>query len=368
MRIAIMGIRGLPSTYSGYETFADEVGSRLVQRGHDVLVYCRSALFPQRPETFHGMKLIYQPSLETKEFSTLTHTWFCMADVLRRKTDAILVCNVANGLHLIVPRLFGRKTAINVDGLEWKRPKWNRWGKAYFRFAARMACRLADVVICDAHAMTDIYKRDFGVDALTIAYGANAEASTQPEVLAQYGLEPQRYFLIASRLVPDNNADLIVRAFSGVQTEMPLVIAGGANYESLFVSDLKETADARVRFLGHINQPDHIKELHCNAYAYLHGHEFGGTNPALLKALGFGNCILALDTPFNREVLGDDYGILYRKDADDLRRKIQDVVDHPDVRDRYARRAPQRIAEAYTWEHITDQYEDLCRQLLKMRG
>ncbi len=363
MRIAIMGIRGLPSTYSGYETFADEVGSRLVQRGHEVLVYCRAALFKDRPPTYHGMRLVYLPSWETKEFSTLSHTWLCMADVVRRQTDAILVCNVANGLHLIVPRIFGKKTAINVDGLEWQRPKWNRWGRAYFRFAARMACLLADVIVCDAQAMTDVYRREFGVEATTIAYGANIETSTRPEVLGRYGLHPRRYWLIASRLVPDNNADLIVRAFAGVRADMLLAIAGGANYKSAFIAELQQIADSRVRFLGHIDDPEHIKELHCNAYAYVHGHEFGGTNPALLKALGFGNCILALDTPFNREVLGDDYGILYRKDMEDLRQKMQQVVDHPDLRDRYAARAPARIAEAYTWERITDQYEALFRRL-----
>jgi len=365
MRIAFMGIRGLPSTYSGYETFADAVGSRLVERGHEVLVYCRAALFPQHPPTYRGMQLIYLPSLETKEFSTLSHTWLCMLDVLRRKTDIILVCNVANGFHLIIPRLFGRRTAINVDGLEWKRPKWNRWGRAYFRFAAHMACRLADRVICDAAAMTAIYKREFGIDAATIAYGADIERSRQPEVLQQYNLEPQRYILILGRLVPDNNADLSVRGYASVRTDMPLAIVGDANYKSSFVADLHRIADGRVRFLGHVGNRDHVRELYSNAYAYIHGHEYGGTNPALLTALGCGTCILALDTPFSREVLGDDYGILFRKEPAHLAEKLQYVIDHPDVRDRYARRSPARIGEAYTWEHITDQYEDLFRAMLE---
>lgn len=363
MRIAIMGIRGLPSTYSGYETFADAVGSRLVQRGHDVLVYCRAALFPQRLPTYRGMRLIYVPSLETKEFSTLSHTWLCMADVVRRQTDAILVCNVANGLHLIVPRLAGRKTVINVDGLEWKRPKWNRLGQAYFRFAAHMACRLADRIVCDAAAMTDIYRRDFGVQAATIAYGAEVVTSTQPDVLKGYGLEPQRYILVLGRLIPDNNADLIARAFADVRTDMPLVIVGDATYKSAFVARLRSTTDRRVRFLGHVGDSDHVRELYCNAYAYIHGHEYGGTNPSLLLALGSGACILALDTPFSREVLAGDYGLFFRKDAADLAEKMQYVLDHPQVRDRYAAAAPARIAEGYTWEHISDQYEELFRQV-----
>jgi glycosyltransferase involved in cell wall biosynthesis len=368
MRIAIMGIRGLPSTYSGYETFADAIGSRLVERGHEVLVSCRAALFAERPAIYRGMRLIYTPSLETRELSTLSHTWVCMADVLRRQTDVILVCNVANGLHLIVPRLFGRKTAINVDGLEWKRPKWNRVGQAYFRFAAHMACRLADAIVCDAAAMTDVYEREFGAAATTIAYGATLGNSTDPGALERFGLEPGRYLLILGRLIPDNNADLSVQAFAGVHTDMPLAIVGDANYKSAFVDALRRTTDQRVRFLGHVDSQDQLRELYANAYAYIHGHEFGGTNPSLLMALACGSCILALDTPFSREVLAGDYGLFYRKDASDLRRQMQDIIDHPETRDHYAKRAQARIAEGYTWEHIADQYEELFRQIAGSRS
>lgn len=363
MRIAIMGIRGLPSTYSGYETFAGELGPRLVERGHEVLIYCRAALYRERPATYRGMQLVYLPSLETKSFSTLSHSWLCVFDLLRRQTDAVLVCNVANGLHLVVPRLFGKKVAINVDGLEWQRPKWNAAGKAYFRFAARAACRLADAVICDAAAMADIYRRQFGVAPVTIAYGANAEPSTRPDVPARYGLEPGRYFLIASRLVPDNNADLIVKAFAGVQTDMQLAIAGEFTYQSAFADRLRATSDPRLRFIGHVDDPADYHEIQHGAYAYIHGHQFGGTNPSLLQALAAGGCVLALDTPFNREVLGDNYGILFSKDSADLRRHMQEIVDRPALREEYARRAPQRIREAYTWERITDQYEALFARL-----
>ena len=360
-----MGIRGLPSTYSGYETFADAIGSRLVQRGHEVLVYCRAALFPQRLPTYRGMRLIYTPSWESKEFSTLSHTWICMADMLRRQTDVLLVCNVANGLHLIVPRLFGRKAVINVDGLEWKRPKWSRLGRIYFRFAAGAACRLADRIVCDATAMTDVYRRDFGADPVTIAYGANVWTSTHPELLDEYGLKAGRYILVLGRLIPDNNADLIVRAFAAVRTNLSLAVVGDANYRSAFVDRLHQTTDRRVRFLGHIDNREHVRELYCNAYAYIHGHEFGGTNPSLLTALGCGTCVLALDTPFSREVLAGDYGIFFRKDQADLTDKIEYVLDQPAVRERYATRAPARIAQAYTWDHIADQYEELFRQVAK---
>jgi len=358
-----MGIRGLPSTYSGYETFADALGSRLVQRGYEVLVYCRAPLYEHKPPAYRGMQLVYTPSIESKALSTLSHTWACMADVVRRQTDVILVCNVANGLHLVVPWLLRRKTAINVDGLEWKRPKWRGLGQRYFRFAARSACRMADAIVCDAEAMARVYREEFGAQPVTIAYGADIAQPSRPDVLRQWGIEPQRYILVLGRLIPDNNADLIVRAFAGVRTKMPLVIVGDANYRSAFVDEVRRLADQRVRFVGHVGEPDAVRELFCNAYAYVHGHEYGGTNPSLLSALGAGTCVLALNTPFSREVLAGDYGLYFNKDVQSLQHCLQDVVDNPQVRDAYARRAPQRIAEAYTWERITDQYEALFRRM-----
>ena len=369
MRIAILGIRGIPSGYSGYEAFAEELGQRLVERGHDVLVYCRRAYFHERPPVYRGMRLIYLPSWERKELSTLSHTFLSLLDVLGRRVDVLLLCNVANGPFCLISKLFGLRTAINVDGLEWLRPKWGTWGKRYFRFSARAAVHLCDTLVTDAEAMRDFYLREFGADSVAIAYGANIESSSDPQVVRQYGLEPQGYFLIASRLVPDNNADLIVRAFNRVETDNVLAVAGGAPFGRDFIAHVHRLAGPQVRFLGHIDDQRHIKELHCNAYAYVHGHQFGGTNPALLKALGYGNCILALDTPFNREVLDAQhdgtarYGILYQKDPEDLAEKMRDILAHPQKQADFARRAPDRIRERYTWEHITDQYEQLFRRM-----
>jgi glycosyltransferase involved in cell wall biosynthesis len=206
--------------------------------------------------------------------------------------------------------------------------------------------------------MKQVYLKEFSTPSVNIAYGANIETSTNAEVVGQYCLEPFQYYLVASRLVPENNADLIVQAFEKVETRRALAIAGNANYRSAFVDRLRKTKDPRVKFLGHVGNAEHVKELHCNAYAYVHGHSLGGTNPALLKALGYGNCVLALGTAFNREVL-QDYGVLFKRDAADLARKIQHIENHPDIAAEYRIRAPQRIREAYTWEMIADQYEEL---------
>ncbi|HEV7675240.1 MAG TPA: glycosyltransferase [Candidatus Angelobacter sp.] len=362
LRLAIFGGRGIPSTYSGTETFFIELAPRLVERGHDVIVYCRKALFTERPPLYKGVRLIYTPSIETKNFGTFTHTLACMMDVQRRKVDAMLITNVANAFHCAIPRILHQNCALNVDGIEWKRGKWGRLGKGYFYWNARLSGKiLPKGIITDAYAMRKLYLEEFKTPSACIAYGGNIETSSNPEIVRQYGLEPGNYYLIASRLVPENNAALIVEGFKKAPTKRFLAIAGDANYRSGFIDDLKNNAGERVRFLGHVDNIEHIKELHCNSYAYIHGHMMGGTNPALLKALGFGNCILAHENPFNAEVLGG-HGLLFQ-DASDLAVKIQLIEEQPELAEDFRRRAPDRIRNFYNWDRITDKYEELFYQL-----
>jgi len=363
LRIAMLGSRGIPHTYSGYEPFLEEIGSRLVARGHDVTVYCRSSLFRDKPSSYKGMRLIYLPGVESKTMGTLTHTLVSMFDVMFRAMDVIFVVNVANAFPCVLPRLLGKKVAINVDGLDWKRDKWGPLAKKYFYWNAKHVGTICpNGVVTDAREMQRIYREEFGTRSVSIAYGANIETSENPHVVREYGLEPFQYYLIASRLVPENSADLIVRGFEQVHTSRVLAIAGSANYRSEFVEQLKRTSNHRVKFLGHVSNPEHVKELHCNAYGYIHGHSLGGTNPALLKGLSCRNCVFALNTAFNREVL-QDYGILFERDPIDLARKLQHMEDHPEQAAEYRLRAPCRIREAYTWEKITDQYEELFLEL-----
>jgi glycosyltransferase involved in cell wall biosynthesis len=367
MRIAIFGSRGIPHTYGGAEAFLEELAPRLAERGHRVTVYCRSSLFENRPRQYRGVNLIYLPSIETKVLGTPTHTLACMLNLLVRPVDVFLVLNIVNGFHCILPRLLGKTFAINVDGVDWKRGKWGRLARRYFYLNAKWIGKICPQgVITDATEMQRIYQDEFGTRSTCIAYGANIETSENPEAVRQYGLEPLQYYLIASRMVSENNPDLIVEAFEKLKTKKLLAVAGGVNYRSEFVRKLQQTRDPRIKFLGHVGNAAHVKELHCNAYAYVHGHSLGGTNPSLLKALGYGNCIVALNTPFNREVL-EGYGIMFERDVEDLRRQLQAVEDDPGRAARFRRQAPERIRQAYTWNHITDQYEEFFHQLVQSR-
>ena len=352
----------MPSSYSGFETFFLELAPRLAARGHDVTVYCRKSLFPERPDSCQGVKLIYLPSIETKNLGTLTHTLACMFDVVRRDVDVVLVVNVANAFHCLIPRIFGKRCALSVDGIEWLRGKWGVLGKAFFYLSARACGKiLPKGIITDAYAMRKLYLEKFNTPSACIAYGSNIGVSTNPEVLRQYGLEPGNYYLVLGRLVPENSADLLLEGFTQAKTDRLLAIVGDANYKSSFVARLKSVAGERVRFLGRVDQPDQVKELYCNAYAYLHGHTVGGTNPALLHALGYGDCILARDNPFNAEVL-DGHVLLFR-DAADLAAKIEMIEADAALAADYRRRAQERVRTVYSWDRIADQYEELFLQM-----
>jgi glycosyltransferase involved in cell wall biosynthesis len=364
MRIALIGTRGVPANYGGFETCAEELAVGLAAKGHEVTVYCRPGNAEGDPTEFQGAQLVYRPFIDQKALGTLTHTLNSLIHAARRDYDVLMVFNAGNAPLCVLPRALRKKVAINVDGLEWKRAKWGRAAKAYYQFGEWCATKLASRIVSDSRGIQAYYESRFKAPSTFVAYGAHVEGSTDPSILDQYGLEPGGYFFVASRLEPENNADLTVEAFRGVRTDKQLVIAGGANWDSPFVDRLKATAGDNVHLLGPVYQPGHIQELHAHCYAYVHGNEVGGTNPALLKALGYGNCVLALDVPFNAEVVADA-AILYEKDPDDLRAKMQRLVDAPDLAESLREAAPRRVAEAYQWPAVIDDYERLFERLCK---
>lgn len=364
MRIAFTGVRGVPDLYSGSETAVTEISTRLVQKGHQVIVYCRKGYGDESESEYKGVKKIYLPRIETKQLDTLSHSLFALIHLFFHQVDVVIIFNASNGPFLVIPWLRGQKFACNTDGLEWERLKWGTLAKLFWRFSTWCCMKLAPEIIADSRKLQELYKQWYHRDSFYVAYGGALETSVQPEILDDYGLKPGEYFFVGSRLEPENNADLAVRAFEQVRTNKKLVIAGTANYKSKFIQELQETRDKRVVFTGGVYKPGHMRELHCNCFAYIHGCEVGGTNPSLLKALAYGNCVLYLATGhhFNTEVV-QDAGIPYEKDVKDLRDKIQDLVDHPEKAAEFRKRGPERIRDAYTWESVADKYEELCLKL-----
>ncbi len=365
LKIAIIGSRGYPIVYSGYETFVKEVSERLVAQNIDVRVYCQKHLFSARPKNINGVELVYMPTVQTKSLNQLVHSFFSMIHACFSKTDVILVVNAANGPFGLISLLAQKKTLINVDGLEWLRPKWKGLGAAYFKFAAKLATLFYNTIITDAEAMRQVYLQTFKANSTVIAYGANIRHSKNPSLINQFGLIPNEYFLIVGRLIPDNNSDLILEGFKKANSNKKLVIVGDVPYQDAYAQKMKAHASDQILFLGYITDSEVLAELYHQSYAYLHGHEYGGTNPTMLKAMAYGCAILALDTVFNREMLENgQFGWFFQKTSDSVALYLQQAEHNPQAVQTLKEKARDGITQKYNWDEVTRAYVTVFKALM----
>jgi glycosyltransferase involved in cell wall biosynthesis len=364
-RLAIIGSRGYPYIYSGYETFVQELAERLVKEGVGVTVYCHRNLFPVRPREVNGVRLVYIPTVERKTLSQFISSFQSLLHASLRSYDLILVVNSANGPLGILPRAFGKRTVINVDGLEWRRPKWKGLGATYFHWASWCATKLYDAVITDCQEMSKVYEREFRCPSTVIAYGASRPEPARTGALRRWGLKKGDYYLVVGRLIPDNNPDKIIKEFLKTRSPRKLVVVGDVPYRDRYARKLKAIQDPRLLFTGYVCRPGELTELYQNCFAYLHGHEFGGTNPSLLAALGCGCAVYALDTAFNREVLEEGrYGLFFTKAEGDLKARVEELERRPRMLAALRTESRSRIKRSYTWEKITGQYRELFEKTL----
>lgn len=368
MHIALIGTRGVPARYGGFETCVEEVGRRLVKAGHTVVVYCRrndSHRSDSPPSTYEGMDLVHLPALRKKSLETLSHTALSVAHVLRRPVDAAIVFNSANAPFLPLLRARGIPVATHVDGLEWKRTKWQGAGREYYRRAESMAVRWSDALIADAQGIADYYTAEFGAETELIAYGAPIITDERHDRLAEVAVEADAYHLVVARFEPENHIDLIVDGYRRSAARHPLVVVGSAPYADAYTQRIHSLADARVAFLGGVWDQHLLDQLYSNATTYLHGHSVGGTNPSLLRAIGAGAPTIAFDVNFNREVLADSGR--YFVTAEDVRAEIENAEASPAAtRERGAQ--GQRGANRYDWDDVAARYERLCERLVATRA
>lgn len=364
MKIALIGTRGVPAQYGGFETCAEELGKRLVEKGHEIWVYGRSGYYDSKIKESAGMRLVFLPELKIKFFETLSHTFFSLLHASVKKFDVLLVFNNANSPLLILPKILRKKVLFHMDGLEWKRGKWSRVGQKYYKFAEWLATKLSFELVSDSNELKKYFKKKYGKDSHYIAYGAPLQQSIEPSILVQFDLEPNEYFLMITRFEPENNPLLAVKAFETLNTGKKLVLVGGTKYKSKYSEKIFSTKDKRVKFLGFQYDKKITRELLCNCCAYIHGNEVGGTNPALLEAMASGCFVICRDVVFNQEVLRDA-GIYFKKNISDLSKKISWVIQNQnDLADK-KNKAKAIIQEKYDWDIIVAAYEKLFSRVLK---
>ena len=364
LKISIIGSRGYPYVYSGYETLIKELSERLVVRGCEVTVYCHRNLFNKKPALVKGIKLVYVPTIESKSLSQLIHSFLSMCHAVTSDADVIFAVNAANGPFGLISKIFRKPTAINVDGLEWLRPKWKGLGAKYFKIAARLSTILFDQIINDSDEMRKVYLNMFKKDSVVIAYGATVIKSEELSLIKQWPITPKEYYLVVGRMIPDNNADIIVKGFLASNSSKKMVVVGDVFYRDNYADKLKALKDERLIFTGYVNDSDVLAALYHHSYMYVHGHEFGGTNPTMIKAMAYGCGILALNTVFNKEMLNNDsYGIYFDKNQEAVRRQINYADQHPYKIKQLRQKSQLGITDKYNWDCITDQYLEVFKRL-----
>lgn len=366
MKVALLGTRGIPANYGGFESFAEQLSVRLAKRGHQVTVYCRANNIQTRARIYKGVRLEILPTISHKYLDTIAHTFLSTLHVLFRRLrkdnfDVLLYCNGANALFIFLPRLVGVPTVLNVDGLEQNRKKWGTAAKTWYRLSERLSTRLPTELVTDAAVIQRYYNQRYGKASHFIAYGAETGKVLSRAALDRFDLAPEKYFLYVSRMEPENNPLLVVKAFERTDINKKLVMVGDAPYAADYIRKVKKTSDPRIVFAGALYGHGY-NELQSHCRAYIHATEVGGTHPALIEAMGRGVPVLFLDTPENVEAAGD-VGRPFSNNADTLARLIEQVDALPKAeREKMGCLALEAARKRYDWERVVDHYEDLLER------
>ena len=363
LKIALLGSRGYPSTYSGYETLVRYLAPYLRDQGHEVIVYGRHRGRGWRRTEIDGITVVESPTLETKALSTPSNVITSARHIAGEGVDCVMAVNLACAPALVWLERRGIPTALNVDGLEWRRGKWGPVAKSIFFACAALASSKISYLVADSRGISDYYSMTFGASTVFIPYGGVTKVLSETDRLEEMGLTPGGYMLVVARLIPENSIALILDAYERSSADLPFVVVGDANYRSdlaLRLGRLDE--EGTIRWLGHVSDQELLEQLWAHPKLYLHGHSVGGTNPSLLQALGLGAPVLALDTPFNREVVMPFEDSLFAGDAESLSIQIDDalagrldLVSGDDAR--------ALINDRYSWSAVLADYEALMQQV-----
>ena len=360
----MVGQKGIPATYGGIERHVEEIGARLVERGHDVTVYARPH-YSKLGGVYRGMRIRRLPSINTKHLDTISHCAFATLDTLLRRYDIVHFHALGPSLFSSLPRLRRARTVVTVHGLDWQRGKWGRVASWFLRECERPAVMLPDRTIVVSKALQEHFRTQYGCETVVIPNGTNPAVQRPPNKIRKYGLDRKRYVLFVGRLVPEKGCHLLLEAFAGLHTDAELVMAGGSSFSDGYVESLMRirNGDERIHMLGYV-YGDLLEELFSNAYLIVQPSFLEGFSISLVEAMSHGKAILASDIPENLEVI-EDCGATFRtQDLTDLREKLQNLLDNPREVEQVARRCGAHARERFSWSKIVEATEAVYRNAL----
>lgn len=368
MKVAIIGDRGIPARYSGFSTLVEEIATRLVaDHGADVTVYCRTSYYKERPPTFKGVRCVYLPAPGGKSFESIIHSFAAMTHAaLFRNFDVVFVVDPGNAPYCFPLKLRMYPTLFHTDGLGWKRTKWSPLQRKYYKWSEKVCAALSTWLVTDSREMQRYYRDEYHADSTFIPYGSEVGGGYSESALTKFGITKGNYMLVVARLEPENNTDLAIQGYRAAGLDMPLVVVGGAQYESEFSRKIFAENDGKVRCVGGVYEPDALNGLYKHCCVYLHAHEVGGTNPSLLRAMGAGAACLPLNVPFHTEVLGPD-NPYFEKNAESVAAKLKELVANPSEIERLRKLALHRSDSLYRWDAVAAGYHEVFRRMVEAR-
>jgi glycosyltransferase involved in cell wall biosynthesis len=360
----MIGIKAIPARDGGFETAVDEMSRGMVANGHEVVVYNRSGMSVHPGRNYEGVELVTLPTIKSKNLSTIVHAFLASMHVAFHRTDVVHYFITGTTLFAPIPRLLGMKVVCSVDGTDWQRRKWGGFARWYLKMSESLAVRFSNALVSDSRDVQRYYADVYGAESSLIAYGIREIPVTGRDWLDRFALRSDEYVLFVGRLVPENNIHHLIRAFEQTSTDKKLVIVGDDPWEKDYVRSLKSTSDPRVVFTGGVYGQGYA-QLQKNAYLFVLPDEVGGTHPALVEAMGFGNCVLVNDTASNIEVVADA-GFSYKgKDGPlDLARQLQMLLDNPSLVANYRLKAQERAQANYRWESVVRDHLALYGRVL----
>lgn len=354
--VAIIGTRGYPSYYGGFETAVRKLAPYLVDQGWDVTVYGRDgSAKADDPGRDFRVKTVITPGVESKSFSTLSYGLTAVLHAIRHKPDVALVMNVANGFWIPLLRWSGIPVVVNVDGMEWERAKWGRLAKGVFKLGAHFTAKFASTLISDAREIQRRWRDEFNRDSVFIPYGGEKSAQLNPPL----GLTTRSYVLAVARFVPENTIPEFFDAVEQLAVKYPVVVVGSSGYGgALDNRALTLSSNEHVHWLGHVSDDELLLALWQNAGAYFHGHSVGGTNPALVQAMACGAPVVARDTVYNREVLEGTGALFVAPECHEIINGLNLMMESSELQDLVAEKAQERANGEYSWKYVCEQYEE----------